>query len=246
LEGVFARGIRLPQLKGLLLPAGRVNLGSVPPGGRPADAPDRILFLVYDADNQLIDRLGLACVEGGGRKLRLDPLPNGLSSPAGQEAVVTLAQWARRTLWPDQIGVAVDLADRPTAAALQRLEFIGGSALADGQREFLAPALPPGRRAGDELILTAGPSIAGREATYALDAVKYGWNGQWGTYLKKFEAAFAGYVGAKHALATSSCTGALHIALQALGIGPGDEVIVPDITWVATANAVLYVGAPGR
>jgi perosamine synthetase len=50
-------------------------------------------------------------------------------------------------------------------------------------------------------------------------------------------------LGAKHTLATSSCTGALQIALAALDIGPGDEVIVPEITWVATANAVRYVGA---
>ncbi|RYE73642.1 MAG: DegT/DnrJ/EryC1/StrS family aminotransferase, partial [Myxococcales bacterium] len=61
--------------------------------------------------------------------------------------------------------------------------------------------------------------------------------------ITRFEREFADYVGRKHAIATSSCTGSLHMSLLALGIGPGDEVIVPDITWVATANAVLYVGA---
>ncbi|MGO9566175.1 MAG: DegT/DnrJ/EryC1/StrS family aminotransferase [Desulfomonilaceae bacterium] len=58
-----------------------------------------------------------------------------------------------------------------------------------------------------------------------------------------FEAEFAAYIGAKHAVAVSSCTAALHLSLLALGIGPGDEVIVPSLTFVATANAVLYVGA---
>jgi perosamine synthetase len=93
------------------------------------------------------------------------------------------------------------------------------------------------------MILTAGPSISEREAVYALDAARHGWNNEWSKYLKRFEQEFANYVGVKHALATSCCTGALHLSLLALGIGPGDEVIVPDSTWVATANAVLYTGA---
>ena len=95
---------------------------------------------------------------------------------------------------------------------------------------------------GNELILTAGPSIGSREKAFALDAASYGWNNQWSKYLKEFEKEFANYVGVKHAMATSSCTGALHIAMMALGISPGDEVIVPDITWVATANAVMLAG----
>ena len=99
------------------------------------------------------------------------------------------------------------------------------------------------KKIGSDLILTAGPSISDLEKYYALDAAENGWNNQWNGYLKRFETDFAQYIGTKYAIATSSCTGALHIALAALGIGPGDEVIVPDITWVATANAVLYVGA---
>jgi perosamine synthetase len=62
-------------------------------------------------------------------------------------------------------------------------------------------------------------------------------------YLARFEQSFAEFVGSKFAMATSSCTGALHLALLALGIGPGDEVLVPEITWVASASAVRYVGA---
>jgi len=69
-----------------------------------------------------------------------------------------------------------------------------------------------------------------------------GWVVQ-GPYVHEFETAFAQYTGASHAIATSSCTTALHLALVALGAGPGDEVIVPAFTWVATANVVEYVGA---
>jgi perosamine synthetase len=94
-----------------------------------------------------------------------------------------------------------------------------------------------------KMILTAGPSITQKEIDYVNDAVKNGWNEHWGDYIQKFEKSFAEYIGVKHALTTSSCTGALHLSLVALGIGSGDEVIVPDISWVATASVVKYVGA---
>jgi dTDP-4-amino-4,6-dideoxygalactose transaminase/RimJ/RimL family protein N-acetyltransferase len=93
------------------------------------------------------------------------------------------------------------------------------------------------------LILTAGPTISYKEVEYVTDAVLHGWNFHHSDYIKRFETEFAEYIGVKYALATSSCTGALHLALMAMGIGPGDEVILPDITWIATASAVCYVGA---
>jgi len=92
-------------------------------------------------------------------------------------------------------------------------------------------------------ILTAGPSISNRELSYVSDATLWGWNNHHSDYLNRFQEEFAEYVGAKFALPTSSCTGAMHLSLLALGIGPGDEVIVPEVTWVATASAVRYVGA---
>jgi perosamine synthetase len=92
-------------------------------------------------------------------------------------------------------------------------------------------------------ILTAGPTISQREIDYVLDAVQNGWNENWSGYLTRFERSFADYVGTRFALATSSCTGALHLSLMALGVGPGDEVLVPEVTWVATASAVTYTGA---
>jgi len=94
----------------------------------------------------------------------------------------------------------------------------------------------------DQMILTAGPSITEKEIEYVLDAVKNGWNENWNSYLTRFEKAFADYIGVKYALATSSCTGAIHLALLACGIKEGDEVILPDLAWVAPANAVKYLG----
>ena len=95
----------------------------------------------------------------------------------------------------------------------------------------------------DKMILTAGPSITEKEIAYVTDAITNGHGEHWGDYIKWFESSFARYIGVKHALATSSCTGALHLALTALGIGKGDEVIVPDTSWVATASAITYTGA---
>ena len=95
----------------------------------------------------------------------------------------------------------------------------------------------------DKLILTAGPSITEKEISYVTDAVSTGWNEHWNKYILKFEELFAKYIGVKHAITTSSCTGAMHIALESLGIKQGDEVIVPEITWLATAAVPTYVGA---
>ena len=95
----------------------------------------------------------------------------------------------------------------------------------------------------EDMILTAGPSITEKEISYVSDAVANGWNSDWDGYIKKFESAFKEYVGTGHAMTTSSCTGALHLGLSAMGVGPGDEVVVPDITWVASASSVAYTGA---
>jgi perosamine synthetase len=89
----------------------------------------------------------------------------------------------------------------------------------------------------------ARPSITAREIRFATDAAANGWGRHCYDYLDRFEKEFAGYLGAKHAIATSSCTGALHIAMRALGIAPGDEVILPEITWIASAAPVTYEGA---
>ena len=86
------------------------------------------------------------------------------------------------------------------------------------------------------------PDLGEREARAAAEAVLSGWVAQ-GPRVAEFELRFAERVGAAHGVAVSSCTTALHLALVAYGIGPGDEVIVPSFSFIATANAVRYVQA---
>jgi len=93
------------------------------------------------------------------------------------------------------------------------------------------------------MLPVAEPWITNRELEYVSDAVGRGWISPKGEYVREFESEFAAFVGSEHALATSSGTSALHLSLVAAGIGPGDEVIVPDLTWIACANVVEYVGA---
>jgi perosamine synthetase len=92
-------------------------------------------------------------------------------------------------------------------------------------------------------IPIAGPSITDLEVRYVSDAAARCWYEHATEYVDRFERAFAHYVGVSYAVALPSCTSAIHLALSALGIGPGDEVIVPDVTWIATAAPVSYVGA---
>lgn len=92
------------------------------------------------------------------------------------------------------------------------------------------------------MIPVMRPWLGEDEAAAAAAAVASGWVAQ-GPRVAEFEEAFAAAVGAEHAVALSSCTAALHLALIASEVGPGDEVIVPSLSFIATANAVRYVGA---
>jgi len=92
-------------------------------------------------------------------------------------------------------------------------------------------------------ILVSGCSVSPLEVYYAADAAQTGWNEKCFDYLKRFEDKVCETLGVKYAIATPSCTAALHLALLTIGIGPGDEVILPDSTWVASANPVAYTGA---
>jgi perosamine synthetase len=86
------------------------------------------------------------------------------------------------------------------------------------------------------------PSITEREIRYATDAAANGWGERCYDYIVRFEGLFREHLGVKHAIATSSCTGALHLGLAALGVGPGDEVILGDINWIASAAPITYLG----
>lgn len=92
-------------------------------------------------------------------------------------------------------------------------------------------------------IFYTKPSITDLEIRYAADAAATGWGERCYEYIGRFERSFAAHIGVKHAIATSSCTGAAHMGLAALGIGPGDEVIIGDINWIASVAPVVYLGA---
>lgn len=95
----------------------------------------------------------------------------------------------------------------------------------------------------NNFIPISEPSITQKEIDYVADAVKSGWVSSIGVYIDNFEKKFAEFVGTKYSVATSNGTTALHLALLSYGIGEGDEVIMPDFSFVATANAVVYTGA---
>jgi perosamine synthetase len=92
-------------------------------------------------------------------------------------------------------------------------------------------------------IPVAAPLFVGNEKTYVMDCLESTWISSNGPYVEKFEAAFADFCGVTYAVSCCNGTAALHLALMALGVGSGDEVIIPTLTFVATANAVAYCGA---
>jgi perosamine synthetase len=92
-------------------------------------------------------------------------------------------------------------------------------------------------------IPSAGPSITNKEVRLVTEAVRKGWYEKRNLHIDQFIKEFSAYVDVKYCLPVSHGTSALHLALVALNIGPGDEVIVPDITWVASASCIHYVGA---
>jgi len=92
-------------------------------------------------------------------------------------------------------------------------------------------------------IPSAGPSITEAEVRLVTEAVRDGWYENMNLHMDQFINEFSSYLEMPYCLPTANCTSAIHLALMALGVGPGDEVIVPDVTWVASAAPVHYVGA---
>ncbi len=100
----------------------------------------------------------------------------------------------------------------------------------------------PAPHTASRTIPVARPYFGQEEEEAVAEVLRSGWIAQ-GPRVAEFEGRFAEYVGAKHAVAVSSCTTALHLALQASGIGAGDEVLCPSFSFIATANAIAYAGA---
>jgi perosamine synthetase len=193
--------------------------------------------------------------------IRGEPAAPGLMTHAARAALA----WCREELTPSAI-YALTFSDNERALAYfthcgaaasgtiplvrheaaDRIEYRPGTGPGEpSAREFTLLSFDPRPepRAETDRIDLAGPSITPREASYALDAARRGWGARRSDYLERLSQTFAEAVGVRYALPTSSCTGAMHLALLTRGIGPGDEVIVPDLTWVATANAVALTGA---
>jgi perosamine synthetase len=94
-----------------------------------------------------------------------------------------------------------------------------------------------------ERIYYTKPSITEKEVAYATDAARNGWGDHCYEYITRFEEIFKSHLGVEYAIATSSCTGALHMGLAALGVGVGDEVVLADINWIASAAPIVHLGA---
>lgn len=222
---------------------------------------NRLLFLIQDALLRPLGHLGILRLPDGRLEidnvLRGEPVFPGLMTAAMR----TLENWVLLELDTQTLSLRVLQSNTRAVDFYLRLGYVVTSAQpmvwrVDGESRTLVNS----SEVGDEVfltmskdlqseqpaaasILTAGPLIGVREATFCLDATRTGWNANHSQYLTRLEREFAEYVGAEYAIATSSCTGALHLAMLAAGIGPGHEVIVPETTWVATASAVAYTGA---
>ena len=239
LDALWAAAIPLGDNAGYLLP--KCVLHDATDTVRDAEAP--LAFTVVDRVGREVGLMEVSLQAGDTDVMCID-MPVLPDADAAEVLVVmalgTLVRWA-----DDHFQLSDAIAGTSTQdSAGDRLFSAAGFDIAAHTalpRAFVRRTAMPEQ--WPSLILTAGPLISARERVYTADAARDGWNGQWSKYLSRFEREFADYIGTKYAIATSSCTGALHLSLLALDIGPGDEVIVPDCTWVATANAVLYAGA---
>ena len=228
---------------------------------------NKILFLVIDNKGDCHGHIGLNIIDPEKRIIEIDNVMRWEDSKPGlfSHVLKNLIIWVNKTFLVESLCLRVLDDNEKAIKFYEKNNFVIEKKIPlvkiekdshisfiecdenknDGKinKFFLKMIYAPPKYINKDLILTAGPSISSREAFYSYDAALNGWNRNWSKYLTTLENKFAEYIGVKHALATSSCTGALQIALMSLGIGKGDEVIVPDQTWVATAAAVKYVGA---
>lgn len=146
----------------------------------------------------------------------------------------------------------IDLHDSVTRIMQRNYHFVqsGEAANLDVLQEFkLLPVVDSNHilvdfySAQNRFFPIATPCLNGNELNYLLDAFLSSWISSTGRYITRFEESFAAYCGTQYGVSVFNGTVALHLALRALGIGQGDEVIVPDLTFAATINAVLLAGA---
>lgn len=229
------------------------------------DNDDRILFFIIDKLGNRIGHIGFANCNSDKSELEIDNVLRG--SKTYDKGIMTLAlkaiiDWAESILLVKRITLKV-LSDNDHAIEFykknnfkeidrlplkkvvgeNRIDWVDGCEKEADKYFIVMEYFHSDYEIPNETILTAGPSVSCLEKYYTYDATKNGWNNQWSKYIKQFEKEFADYLGVKYALTTSCCTGALHLSLLALGVGSGDEVIVPDLTWVASAQVINYVGA---
>jgi perosamine synthetase len=225
--------------------------------------PNRILFFVVDKYGKKMGHLGIWLRENGLFEID-NVIKDSTCTTKGifREAIFAIANWADEFIGIEEITLRVLASNQHAVEFYEKLGFsetgrqlvnlfkkASGNELVETEGPESDDAWISMKvdlknfQVADEYVLTAGPSIGAFEVSLVSEAVRTGWNHHHSDFLNQFTSEFAKYVGAEFAIPTDSCTSALHLAMWALGIGPGDEVIVPEITWVATANAVRYVGA---
>lgn len=198
-------------------------------------------YLVRDSDTlatalRVIDRngLGLAFAVDAQGRLRgvvgSREIAQRLSGGGSLDAHVSTAMSAAETFpaASDADSIAQRMNGKASVLALLDAE--------QRPTELASPAHP-------HRIPVAEPALAGNELKYVTECITTNWISSQGSFVRRFEAEFAARLGVPHALAVSNGTVALHLALKAFDIGPGDEVIVPDLTFAATINSVLHAGA---
>lgn len=224
------------------------------------DNENRILFKIIGDSLKFIGHIGLM-YKSMEDEIELDNVLRGDDEFPGlmSMALQTLEEWVEQELSTNRITLRVLASNTRAISFYLKNEYVEIKRISmEWEGSETEKQLVPGTRGDDFIIsmdkdllntpakqrvLTAGPSISSKEVFYIDTAVRFEWNHKNSDSLINFERKFADYLGVEYAMATSSCTGALHLALNAVGLGPGDEVLVPDITWVATASAVMYTGA---
>ena len=202
-------------------------------------------FLICDANENYIGSLGLCYIPKNNiiiiNKIYIDHNANSLTLLC--EALKAILIYLEKNNFIEKYEVYLESIQIDLINFFKKAGFIKSKKTSNKDKFIQYDWIFSKKNIGKNLILTAGPSISEKEIYYSFDATKVGWNSKSNYYISKLEEKFAKYIGVKYAIATSSCTGALHIAMTSLGIKENDEVIVPDVSWVATAKAVSYVNA---